>query len=446
MPHHTSARIEELTWKKARAAVTKKNPELARLLDALNPEDEYTLFKVNYPFGSEILKEGKLHIPNSKGTLVSLENSQIPAAIQHKLNYNNYTNPVSLILNGSAEIFIVVENNTIPLYGLIPSGKIFGTWRVLNPMGTQSPAFIWNMTAGARSIFMLPKISEMSGHNKLRRAFHLHAEKPNTLLDHWKVFKEIAEHPDFGETWEIEILYFSRKWFERLDDPAWQPFKLFLLEKSWASSEFFRNQFIWDLAFSLIQQQRNIKPNPYIADTVKHLLAMGVGALPGFTAALDDSAGPIQKLQQVYMDIYQLQDYAPIIMQPDFFSLENPRPIYYSLQYPTTIEFSPRSREGSTKIFELYEIKSLLTKYLADIHLNKLNASGTPFYHLPDKVHYDFFHTDPENYTGIRSSKEIPKEDESFLQRFSKNRLFPVNSPFVRGCIRIGKNLKLKHS
>lgn len=214
---------------------------------------------------------------------------------------------------------------------------------------------------------------------------------------------------------------------------------------TWQGSEFFRNQFMWDLALSLIQQQRNIKPNPYIADTVKHLLAMGVGALPGFAPALDDHAAPVRRLQEIFTTIYQLQDYAPIIMQPQFFSLKQKesRPIYYSLQYPTTIEFSPRSREGSTKIFDLYEIRSLLNKYLNDIASDKLNVKGTLVYELPEKVQYDFFHTDIENYTGIRLSKEIPEEDAAFKRVLANvNKRFPANSTFIRGCIRITAKTK----
>lgn len=443
MQTNNQATMEELQWKDIRDQVAKKNAELARIIDELNPTAEYTIFKASYPFGCEILKNGLLHVPNNKSELVPLTSNEIPERIKHKLNYNNNTNPVSLILNNSAEFFIVLASNTIPLYGLIPPGKVFGTWRVLNPTGTHSPAFIWNMTAGARSIFMLPKISETAGYNKLRRAFQLHAEKPKSLLDHWKIFKEIAVHPDFGETWSVEILYFTRRWFEQLNDKKWHDFKMYLLDKAWQSSEFFRNQFIWDLAFSLIQRQRNIKPNPYIADTVKHLLAMGIGALPGFAAALDDSAAPVRRLQDVFTSIYQLQDYAPIIMQPQFFTLEHARPIYYSLQYPTTIEFSPKSREGSTKIFDLYEIKSLLTKYITDIHSDALNVSGTPLYDLPEKVQYDFFHTDIENYTGIRLSKDISVEDATFTQvpaGMSNN--FPANSTFIRGCVRITAKTK----
>ncbi len=435
--------IQEFQWKDVREEVAQKNSELARIIDELNPGPKYTVFKAYYRFGGEILKKGHLFIPDNKGTIIPLNSSDTPTYLRSKLNYNLGSNPVGLLLNHMAELFIVMENHTIPLYGLIEPGKIIGTWRILNQGGSHNPAFIWDMTAGSRSIFMLPKVSETMRFSKLTRAFGLKAEKPNSLFDHWEIFKEIANHPDFGETWTTEILFFSKEWFDRLDDKKWRDFELYLLKNAWRGSEFFRNQFMWDLAFSLILQERNIKPNPYISDTVKHLLAIGIGAFPGFASALSDEAAPIQRLQECIESIYQLSEYAPIIMHPHFLKKELSRPIYYSLQYPTTTEFSPKSRKGSTKIFDLYQIKSLLTKYLANIHLDALNLGNTPIYDLPGKIQYDFFHTDPENYAGIRPSKEIPEEDNTFAnvpEGMSKN--FPINSQFLRGCIRISAKIK----
>ncbi|HVV69637.1 MAG TPA: hypothetical protein VG895_00550 [Patescibacteria group bacterium] len=443
MPNNETQTIQELLWKDVRKDVAQKNSILAKIIDELNPSSEYTLFKARYHFGSEILKNGHLYIPDNKGSLIHLNDSSTPANIRNKINYNLGSNPVFILLNRLAEFFIVMENHTIPLYGLIEPGKMFGTWRVLNLMGSHNPIFIWNMTAGSRSIFMLPKISETMRFGKLTRAFGLKAEKPNSLLDHWEIFREIANHPDFGETWTTEILFFSKKWFDRLDDKKWSDFALYLYRNAWLGSEFFRNKYLWDLVFSLILNERNIKPNPYISDTVKHLMAIGTGAFPGFASALNDEAAPIHRLQECIESIYQLEEYAPIIMHPHFLKKEISRPIYYSLQYPTTTEFSPKSRKGSTKIFDLYQIKSLLAKYLVDIHLDELNLGDTPIFDLVEKIQYDFFHTDPENYKGIRLSKEIPEEDKTFIQTpEGMNKNFPINSPFLRGCIRISSKIK----
>lgn len=432
------ATIQEFHWKDIRDEVSIKNPVLAKIIDALDPSDEYTLFKASYPFGTEILKGGLLFVPNMRGKLAPINSPEISSSFRDKLNYNLNANPVTLMLNHAAEMFIVNEDNSVPIYGWMTPGELFGAWHVLCPQSNQHPAFIWDMTAGARSIFMLPKISESTGYNKLCQAFHVQASKPQSLLDHWKLFKEIANHADFGEKWTADMLFFSKKWFENLNDPQWLSFKNYLFETAWRKNVFFQNQFIWDLVISLIHEKRKIKPSAFLVNSLKHLFAIGIGALPGFAVARDDIAAPVQRIQEIFTTIYQLEGYAPIIMQPHLFSLEDQHPVYYSLQYPTALGFSPKTREGSTKIFNLYEMKQLLSKYLADIHSNKLNVKNTLIYNACEKVSYDFFHTDPENYAGIRSSKVIPLEDAAFTQwPKAANKIFPVNSAFLRGCIRI---------
>jgi hypothetical protein len=428
--------LEEVSWQNVRKQVAEKNGVLSHIIDELSPGKEYSLYKAKYPFGSEILKNGELQLPFD-GELFPITDARF-AKVREKLGeYNLNSNPVTLVLANSAEVFMILDDNTIPLYGLISPGKVFGTWRLLSTSRTHNPIFIWNMTAGARSLFMLPKISEKLKHAKLRREFNLGLETPKNLLDDWEIFRALANSEKFGDSWTVEMLFFPKIWFEKLNDPAWRDFKNYLLQTAFDGSEFWRNEFIWDIALSLMQKRRNIRPNPYIADTVKHLLAMGIGALPGFSAALDNTAGPIKRLQEIYVDVYQVP-YAPIIMQPNLFNVESDRAVYYSLSYPTTIKFSPRSREESSKLSDLYDIKSLLQKYLSDISNVEFNLADTPIFDLPSKVKYDFFHTDIENYSGIRPSSDIPLEDASFSQiPYGGDKEFPVNSPFVKGCLRL---------
>jgi hypothetical protein len=429
--------LEELTWDEIRSEFAQKNPRLAKIIDALSPSKEYTLFKATYPYGAEIVKNGTANIPNNEGECINFNDPRLDPKLREKLLYNNGSTPVSMVLKNSAEIFVVVENNTVPLYGLIPTGRIFGTWKVLNQEGSHTPAFIWNMTSGARSLFMMPKISEKMRHNRLKRDFGITVDTPKALLDHWEVFSALANSDQFGETWEAEILFFPKIWFEKLDDEKWMAFKCYLLEASWKGSEYLRNLFFWDIAFSLIQKHRGIRPNPYIADTVKHLLGMGVGALPGFAPSIDNTAGPIKRLGEIYSEIYQLE-YDPVIMELHSFSKQIPRPIYYSLAYPTTTEFSPKSRLDTSKISDLYEIKALLIKYLSSITDGNLNLGLTPIYDIPKTIQYDFFHTDNEQYQSISPSSLIPKED-SYFQKipFKSLKGFPENSSFIKGCIRI---------
>lgn len=424
--------MQELTWQDVRSEVSALNPELAKVIDGVDPGPEYTIFKLRYPFGSEILKNGPLQLPDKNGNLIFIDDKDMDPGIRAKLGYNLDSNPVGFILKNSVELFIFLDASTVPLYGLIHPGRIFGTWQILNPQGFHNPVCFWSMTAGARSLFLLPKISDNLCYTRLKKAFNLDVDKPKKLRDHWNIFREIANHPDFGESWETEILFFSKVWFERLDDPAWQSFKLYLLDQAWKGSEFFRNQFMWDLIFSNIQNDREIKPDPYIADTVRHILGMSAGALPGFAPALNDEAGPVKKLQKVFREIYRTE-YEPVMMQPYFLNKKDNRPVYYSLEQPTTIKFSPKSRSNISKIDELFAVQSLLNKYLLDIRQNKYNVANTPIFEASKIVEYTFFHPDNATLSGIQSHKDIQEGDPAF--KGIKN--FPYTSTFIAGCIRL---------
>ena len=171
------------------------------------------------------------------------------------------------------------------------------------------------MTAGARSLFMLPKISKSISHHKLQQKIGIYADTPKTLLNHWDIFREIEQCMPDENPWNVELLFFSKKWFDHRNDDAWIKFNHWLAKNAWAGSEFFRNEFIWDMVFSAIQEIKNIRPEPYFTNSVRHLFGIGIGALPGFAPAINNDAGPIHKIQKIYREIYNL-DYAPIIMAP----------------------------------------------------------------------------------------------------------------------------------
>lgn len=442
-------KLIKTSWKNVREEVWLVNQKLVEIIDQIDPSEDYVMYKATYPYGEEILKKGKLYLPNNAPSMVSLEDSTLTNEIRENLGYNIGTNPVSLILKGSAEIFMFMDNHTIPFfYGIIPPGKVFSTWRVLMPLVCHSPAFLWNISAGARSLFMLPKISEYAAHQKLKKELRIRVDAPISLLDHWQVFKEIVNSPHSNCEWCFEIIYFSKKWFENLNENKWKEFYLYLLKNAWEGSDFWRNQFTWDLIFSQIQKNKNLKPNPYIADTVKHLLTTAVGAVPAFAPALSDLAAPISFIQSAYLDIYQLKNYYPTIMTPHFFNLyAEGQAVYYSTHYPCTIEFSPRSRKASYKTSECDEIQYLLEKYLVEIKNARLNIQHTPLYDIPDKVSFDFFHNEINKFSCLRKSDFIPKEDPTFIPSHasSKNNSFPNSCAFVKGCIRIKKQSNLSH-
>lgn len=434
---------EELTWASLRPAMMALNPELGAIFDALSPTDQYTFFKFKYQYGDQLLRQTELYLPTTSGGLISMSRPSVSRRLKESLSYNFGSNPVGMLLKNSMELFIPLRDRVVP-FAMIKPGRVFGAWKILDENISYHPTgFPWGMAAGARSIFMLPKISETIAHGRLSKKYQLRAEKPHSFMDHWAVFREIANHDNPQPAWEMEVVFFSSEWFKKLNDPAWSQFKLYLLNAAWQSSGFWRNQFIWRFLFSLTQQNRNIRAPAYIFDTVRHLIALSIGALPGFRPAIDDSLAPISRLQAAYTDArgYALKKYAPIIMEPSYFSAKKGSPIYYSLQYPTTTEFSLKSSERVSTITETHLVHSLMKKFLLEIRENKLKMSETPLEFLSEGVCFDYFHNDVSEYRDLRDGCQIPHEDDNFSKAAAlySDLPFPKNSSFFNGCVRITK-------
>lgn len=433
--------IKKISWKEARLKVKSVNPELFAIIEKLDPSPDYGLYDLHLPYGCECVKKGKAYLPDADGKMVSFDAPSLDNKLKDDLSYNVGSNPVSLVLKNTFEIFMEMSHYTIP-FVLVPTGALFSTWVILDPVNNYQPPFLWDVCAGARSIFMLPRISVSPKFSRLKQEFNFESDLPVNLLEQGNIFKKIVNTSNFGENWNANLLYFGKKWFTHLHDEKWAQFSSFLHDCAWKGSGYWRNEFIWNLIFSMIQQLKHLRPNPYVADTVKHLLSMAIGAYPGFSPALDDQVAPIKRLQNIFRETYVLDEYPPIIMQPAYFSMKKEsHPVYYSLQYPTTFCFSPRSRKRLNKIADLDDIRYILKKYMQVINSGKLNLAHTPLEKIAELVEYDFFHGNPDSHEHIVSSKKIFEEDPVFKKAFNNDLhlKFPYKSPFLMGCVRITK-------
>ncbi len=158
--------MHKVYWQDVRTQVKAKNPELAAVIDEVNPGESHPLYQVSYPFGAEVLKEGILFIPNKDGDLVPLTDPQISDELRRDLDYNLNSNPICFVLKNATELFIKIDDLLVTAFGLVSEGRLFGLSRVISSKKSEQPVFTWDMTAGARSLFMLPKISEKGRHSK----------------------------------------------------------------------------------------------------------------------------------------------------------------------------------------------------------------------------------------------------------------------------------------
>jgi hypothetical protein len=436
------ATIKKVYWNEVRDRVERVTPEFAALVDELDPGKNFPLFLATYPYGDVIVDQGLFYVPLEDGTLVPVNDPQVPKDIQENLAYCMPEFPAGVILENSIELLTGRKNILLP-WMYYNEGAIFGLWGELPIKPSCHPVKLFTITSGTHSIFMLPNIGDVALHKNLRHKYKLpKLHLPKNLCEHCQTFKELVRSSEANCDWHTTFLFFSNNWLKKIKstDQKWANLDRYLLRKVVYASDFWRNKLFFDYAFSCAQANRNLRPNPYIGDTAKWIVLLAIGASPAFGVALDNSAAPIDFLQKTYIEDYQLKYYAPTIMQPMNF-LPNNTGInaYYSLMYPITLEFSPKSRKLSTALADLIELQHVTRIFVDEILQGKLQLEDTRIGEFLKKVTLDFFHSNMDQHNEVRLSNEMSKEDPN-LVKYSQTRCdreFATKSSFVRGCVRI---------
>ena len=429
-------KIQKLTWPQVRKNFKAFHPKLAKLIDDLNPDDEHIIYKVTYPWGQHLLAGGTLCLPNADGRYVPLSDPSIDPKLAEDLAYN-ISMPLGMVVKNSIELYINALGRTIP-FVFMPEGTIFGLWVSLQDKSSSNhTGRVSNIIAGSRTALFLPKISDAMSFKKLKKVFGLQCRMPDTLVDQWPLLNELAHHPAFPQSWENEVIYFSKKWLEERDDVAWKLFKTYLLELAWTNSGYLRNQMIFDLAFSCALEEKNLRPNPYLTDTVKHLFAIGQNIYPGYEIATNSQGLPLDGFQEIFANIYGLK-YQPTMLVPGYLQSDPNKSIYYSLEIPTLMSFSPKSRKNANKLDDLREIKHVTERVTDYLKEDELRLEHSPLNRLIHEVNFEYYHSDEDIYHETLKTHELPKIDKNIMLEEQKStKEFCDTSPFLRGCIRI---------
>jgi hypothetical protein len=269
---------------------------------------------------------------------------------------------------------------------------------------------------------------------KLPASLHL-----KDLSEHANVFAAIAHHPNFKQAWQSKVLFFTQEWFDNhSNDPDWLALHRYFFKHTWQQAKFAISRIELSLGWETFVDaiaSRKLKPTPYIADQVKHILSVAAGRSPGFRPNDQTQlVAPTQGLQEAFIDIYQLKQYLPTFMHPYTVNIQDSYPAYYSLLFSTVLEGSPHHESSSTIMLDLREIKLLL-----DTALERTASSRSRFSMTLKNTAFDYFHVETDKFEEIQSSKLIPEKDPTFYEAVPvfKNRSFCSTSTFWRGCIRI---------
>lgn len=415
--------IQILDWASIRRSVQVVNADLAKYIDDFDPSKEFHFIKVSYRFGQSILKNGRLQLPVSKEDTAFLNDNRIPVKLKRSLGYCAL--PMSLLLNKKAEVFYESENRVMPTK-VLGKGSMMGLWEAFDPAPKVFAENVWNITAGARSLFVLPKVSNQLAHKQLQRAYGLNAYPPSHMLHHHQIFKEIAAKDDKNE-WVLDVIFFGEKWAALQDMPSLESLKLnhYLLKEAWKQSYNCRNNMAFNMSWELFSKavsERNMKPKPLIVNTLKHLLAINDGFYPGYGPAINEEAAPVQLIRDAYCNIYQSKA-DPTLMEP-FHLASVQRPAYYSFQLPSLLENAP-GVHGKNIIIDLRELKVLMEMLQVSFEENCLQFS--------------YFHPNEDVAYGIEHSRKIFDIDPNFqIQAEAHSPCdFAKSSPFLKGCVQI---------
>jgi hypothetical protein len=436
----------KLSWKDVRDKVRSVEPHFAKLVDKINPDASFPLYLAFYPYGELDADTQSTLFPDQQGGFYRLTDANVPNEVMQDLGYSVNNTPLGMVLEKQIECFVNLKSNkiTIPTFIYTP-GKIFPLTRILNNKNNRiyAPYGLLCSTAGARSAFMLPNIGCSTNHVLLQRDFKIKTPAPKTLYDHWQIFKEIARSKIANSDWRCCVMYFSEKWIEKINsDSAWNELKQYLQELAWHQCEYEINRIHYDMIFSIIQQKCNLKPNPYLTDTAKHLFTTALGISPGYAPAVDDSALPVKILQKAFIESYGLKKYTPTVFHPIHYNFETEKyPIYYSLHNPSTLVFSPKSREVSSTLNEIRELEHIMNVFSRELAKDDGMCSPVSMMNkLAKKIKLNYFHSKIDSHGIVQLSSEIPANDERFnylVDRGNSQAGFANDGPFVRGCIRI---------
>lgn len=434
--------INKVTWDEVQDKIRNINPHFTEVVNKLSLNNSHKLYSVSYTFGDMIMKDGQFNVPHDGHFLPITDPAISPELFADLGTYDAM--PLGIVLNNSFETFITQDEKVMP-FELFEPGKLFSLWTHLDAEMSFQRLFKWNRTAGCRSLFALPKISDTYSHQRLQRALCIDMSAPRTLQEQWQLFVEIYRANRDKCNWDTEVLYLSKQWLLDIkNNPKWHELHLYLLSEAWSKSSFWRNEVAFRFIYNNFLNHltaKGIKTKPKILAVVKHLILIGLGLLPAFCPATHELQAPINLLQESYLDFYNLKDYIPTLMQPKYFSAEDNVPVYYSLQWDTTLEPYQDDKTPINIMDILEDVQRILDQLLKYINLENraFHLDRTPLSKLK-KVKFDFYHSSESHCKDIKKTHTMPDTDERLIyldKKTTSERKFCESAHFLRGCVKI---------
>ncbi len=395
-------RREKVFWHNVKEKVAQVSPALAQIINQLDPT-HLSLELGTFQYGEEI------------------------ASFANRSSF--------LLLDKTCEGFFEFDGKP-KTYGLIKPGEMGLTGCLLDLPTPLCQISNWKITAGCRSAFMLPKISDYEFHKKVQKAHNISADKPDEAHAQWYVFKEIAATM---EDWQCQVLFFSEDWKKHLKDPAWAQFYTFLLQQYHQHQPYNEQITLLKMIMGIVQKERDVRFSLPHTEDMLYLFKLGLGMVPGFRFASSEDHLPLKLIQKTYLEHYGLE-YAPLVVTPDYLNWQNNKesPLYVSFNLPTSYYCSPRVNAALSNARELHQLAwdfKKLQDYILSQNLLTETSTLHQFLLAWDVL---FYHKKMDGYARFKPIEQIQGKLPASQWDFAKNK-FPLHSPFWQGCASISR-------
>lgn len=441
--------ILRVLWSDVREHLKQIEPLFTSIVDELEPDDAYPLYILNFPYGEMIGDDHSQFIPHESGKgFHRLTSPNLPEQIAKDLGYGKDSAPLGMVLNKAIEFYVDLPNKTLTLpIRIAYPGEFYNFSRILSIPSNKKPFApngLLKATAGARTTFSLPYLTCSTSFTRLERDIGTLSKYPASQYDHFQLFKEICNNEIQPSKWRMQLIYFSKSWIDSiLNDEKWFKLRSYLYQLAWKASDYKRNQFYYDISYSIIQEEGNCRTNPYLNDTARHLLDMAIGAFPGLAPQTDDKLLPLKTIQHTLSYSYGLKKHIPTIIAPAYFDYTYTKPVYYSLQYPITRAFSPKTKNSISMLNHLHDLKKIMGRFIAGIIKEDSMWYDTILIDAVKNIQFTYIHNNQNKLFTPTEPMDIVNLDKGFLHVephcIKHNDEAATEANFFRGCISLSR-------
>lgn len=422
--------FEEVTWDQVRDRVKALVPDVFEAIEKISPGKKHKLYLAKYAYGVEMIAKDGMFSVQSGEEIVSLASDKISQEVKDNLVYNRYGVPLSMVLKGQVQR-VALE----PAFNLFETGSLFSIQAALDYPESYQTSQYFQMYSGAKTVYLLPSIANRQRFIKLKQKYSFDADIPSRQVDEWLVFRALANSDSFQNDWHCECLFFGKEFVENImGTPELYMALASRVLKSTLHSRLNTFEGIWEDVASKI---RNKKVDRYILNMSRHIIRASLGSVASYRIADDkEESGPLYQIAKALASDYGLEKYAPIMMTPFAYNVNNQVPAYVSIQLPT-VKYQ-RKYISKTKylLADFREIKYVIDKFVQNA--SPKIGRDIPLYNF-HRYHYTFGSADSDNLGVVGDAEDLFLGDPALDYWAGLNEgNIDVRNTFMRACVRIG--------